>query len=97
MFVGMDTMAEMRTKITQLVSVGGVIPGSPPSVVRPFLSHPHLARTCRFLVRLGYEKTNYGVHAFGGSLRIILGIPETASFGAQGMNIVCSVLSHMGT
>ena len=55
MFMGMDTTAEMRTKITQLVRVGGVIPGSPPSVVRPFLSHPHLAKTCRFLVRLGYE------------------------------------------
>lgn len=55
MFMSMDTTAEMRTKVSELVKVRGVIPGSPPSAARPFLSHPHLARTPRLLIRLDYE------------------------------------------
>lgn len=84
----LDIMAEMRTKVTQLVRVGGVIPGSPPSAARPFLSHPHLARTPRLLVRLGYEIDQQESSCFRGNLRIILGGPGANSYGARGMKLL---------
>lgn len=49
MFIGMETVAPMRmmltAKVTELVRVGGVGPGSPSFAARPFLNPSHLART----------------------------------------------------
>lgn len=67
MFIGTETEAPMRrtltTKGTELDGVGGVVPGSPPSALRPFLSPSHLARTPKLLVRVGHE-TNSRVRCF---------------------------------
>lgn len=63
----------LPTRVTKLVGVGSIMPASPPSAARPFLSHPHFSMIPILLATLGYE-TNYRVQCLReAGFRITLG------------------------
>lgn len=101
MFIGTETVAEMRmmlpTEVTELVKVGGVVPGSAPPFARPFFNGLHLSRTPKLLVRLDYE-TNSRVPMLWGWLQANpRGILGPASCGIRNGSFGYSVLDYTET